>query len=434
MRYKLDVNGYVIAVSFGCYLDGCTEYMGTIPIGYNSLDDWATYSCVNAYYIDHNGNLALDQEKLAECRRKEAQDKVDNAPLVRKDLYESEELLESQYIKATVTGQAINLTDAKVLPPRIKLTNIDPSAYSDIILYVSNGTETREYTILLGELKTVDYILIEKGLVIASVNGNEEIIGEGHIRLFEGVCNIYASEVVTIEIEYSTNVQDVESLEFLQGKSTTSNKFRVEKDGTIVAKGGRISNWKIGDLGLFNDTAKMGFLSEGSGICEGVWYAGFTYDEMLQFAEEGTDLYPPIMVTNDGFAVFRSLMVGDFQTGEPAYVFIMGDMSLTGDVSANSFVQTSQADKKKNFEKLESGLDVLKDIDIYKFNYKTETDEAKKHIGFVIGDGYKYSEIATNKDNTGADVYSLVGVCVKSIQELQAQVQELEQKLKEKGI
>ena len=241
MRYKLDESGYVIAVSFGCYLEGCTEYTGTIPIGYNSLDDWATYSCINAYYIDHNGNLALDQEKLAECRRKEAQDKVDNAPVVRKDLYESEEVLESQYIKATVTGQTINLTDAKVLPPRIKLTGVDPSAYSDIILYVSNGTDTREYTILLDELETVDYILIEKGLVIACVNGNEEIIGEGHIRLFEGVCNIYASEVVTIEIEYSTNVQDVESLEFLQGKETTSNKFRILPDGSIEAQDGLFS-------------------------------------------------------------------------------------------------------------------------------------------------------------------------------------------------
>lgn len=239
MRYKLDVDGYVLAVAFGCYLDGCTEYTGTVPIGYNSLDDWATYSCVQAYYIDDNGNLALDQEKLAKCRRKEAQDKIDNAPVVRKDLYESEKVLESQYIKATVTGQTINLTDAKVLPPRIKITGVDPSAYSDITLYVSNGTDTRDYTILLEGLESVDYILIEKGSVIASVNGTEEIIGEGHIRLFEGVCNIYASEVVTIEIEYSTNVQDVENLKFLQGKETTTKRFKILEDGSIEANNGK---------------------------------------------------------------------------------------------------------------------------------------------------------------------------------------------------
>ncbi len=243
MRYKLDENGYVIAVSFGGYLDDCTEYTGTIPIGYNSLGDWATYSCVNAYYIDHDGNLALDQEKLAEIRRKEAQDKVDYAPLVRKDLYESEELLESQYIKATAKGQTITLTDAKVLPPVIVITDVDTSAYQELTLYIDNGIgqEKREYTILLDGLESVSYIAIANGLVVASINGNEEVIGSGHVRLFEGECNIYASEVVTIEIEYYTNVQDVDSLKFLQGKSTDTNKFKILEDGSIEAHNGKFS-------------------------------------------------------------------------------------------------------------------------------------------------------------------------------------------------
>lgn len=246
MRYKLNADGYVVSVAFGCYLNNCKEYTGTVPAGYSSLADWSENACINAYYIDTNGNLTLDSEKLAECRQKEARDKVDYAPVVRKDLFDSEEVLETQYIKATVTGQAINLTDAKVLPPRIKLTDVDPSAYSDIVLYVSNGTDTREYTIPLDGLETVDYILIEKGLVIASANEVEEVIGEGYVRLFDGVCNIYTSEVVTIEIEYSTNVQDVDSLEFLQGKGTNSNKFRILEDGSIIAQDGIFSGDIIG--------------------------------------------------------------------------------------------------------------------------------------------------------------------------------------------
>ena len=134
MRYKLDVNGYVIAVSFGCYLDGCAEYTGTIPIGYNSLEDWATYSCVNAYYIDNNGNLALDQEKLAEIRRKEAQEKVDNAPLLRKDIYQSEAILDSQYVKQTATGGVVVLEDANTISPRVKITGVDASAYTKLAI------------------------------------------------------------------------------------------------------------------------------------------------------------------------------------------------------------------------------------------------------------------------------------------------------------
>ena len=39
MRYKLDLYGYVSAVSFGCYLNNCAEYTGEIPVGYNTLEE-----------------------------------------------------------------------------------------------------------------------------------------------------------------------------------------------------------------------------------------------------------------------------------------------------------------------------------------------------------------------------------------------------------
>lgn len=128
MRYKLDADGYISAVSFGCALDGCTEYTGTIPSGYNTLDDWSTYACINAYYIDSNGNLALDTERLAEIRQKEAQEKIDNAPVLRKDLYGSDEVLDSQYLKKTETGDVIIVNDAKTIAPRVKVTGVTTSS------------------------------------------------------------------------------------------------------------------------------------------------------------------------------------------------------------------------------------------------------------------------------------------------------------------
>ena len=51
MRYTLDASGYICAVAFGCYLGNCKEYTGEVPTGYESLDDWATYACIQAYYI-----------------------------------------------------------------------------------------------------------------------------------------------------------------------------------------------------------------------------------------------------------------------------------------------------------------------------------------------------------------------------------------------
>ena len=95
--------------------------------------------------------------------------------------------------------------------------------------------------------------------------------------------------------------------------------------------------------------------------------------------------------------------------------------------------QTSLQEYKKNFEKLQdNALEILKQIDIYKYNLKNEQDTDKKHIGFVIGNNYKYSKEVTSLDNKGVDNYSFTSLCCKAIQELSQKVEELENKLKEK--
>ena len=94
--------------------------------------------------------------------------------------------------------------------------------------------------------------------------------------------------------------------------------------------------------------------------------------------------------------------------------------------------QTSLAKNKKNFEKLQdNALNILKTIDIYKYNLKNEKDTDKKHIGFVIGDNYNYSKEVTSLDNQGVDNYSFTSLCCKAIQELSTKVEELENKIKE---
>lgn len=94
--------------------------------------------------------------------------------------------------------------------------------------------------------------------------------------------------------------------------------------------------------------------------------------------------------------------------------------------------QTSKAEEKKNFEELENGLDIVKNTDIYKYNMKFENDEDKKHIGFVIGDKFKYREEITSKENDGVDVYSFVSVCCKAIQEQQEQIEKLQKENQQK--
>lgn len=67
MRYILDSSGYVESVSctpFNCKDKSCTEYKGSIPSGYDSLEDWATTANIRAYKIT-SGNLVYDSARDA---------------------------------------------------------------------------------------------------------------------------------------------------------------------------------------------------------------------------------------------------------------------------------------------------------------------------------------------------------------------------------
>lgn len=108
-------------------------------------------------------------------------------------------------------------------------------------------------------------------------------------------------------------------------------------------------------------------------------------------------------------------------------------MSPNG-VWSPSFNNNSLAKQKKNFKLLENALEIIKNTDIYKYNWQHEEDSKKQHIGFVIGKDYKYSKEITSIDDkdeeVGADIYSMVSVCFKAIQEQQKQIEELTNELK----
>ena len=99
-------------------------------------------------------------------------------------------------------------------------------------------------------------------------------------------------------------------------------------------------------------------------------------------------------------------------------------------ITTPKLTQTSLESQKKNFEKMQNNaLNIIRNIDIYKYNLKNEKDTDKKHIGFVIGDNYKYSKEVTSLDNTGVDTYSFVSLCCKAIQEQQKQIELLQEEI-----
>lgn len=97
----------------------------------------------------------------------------------------------------------------------------------------------------------------------------------------------------------------------------------------------------------------------------------------------------------------------------------------SGNITCVSLTQTSLAEKKKNFEKLENALDIVKDTDIYKYNMKDDKETDKKRIGIVIGENFNYREEITSQKNDGAELYPMISVLWKAVQEQQEEIEEL---------
>ena len=71
MRYILNSEGYVEAVTFGgfitCNNNSCTEYAGSVPSGYETLEEWNDNANIRAYKIV-DGNLVYDSDKDTELQ------------------------------------------------------------------------------------------------------------------------------------------------------------------------------------------------------------------------------------------------------------------------------------------------------------------------------------------------------------------------------
>ena len=190
----------------------------------------------------------------------------------------------------------------------------------------------------------------------------------------------------------------------------TNTPFVVTNEGKLIASDVQITG---GNLNMISDgntpTIKLGTYSGDqmemypSNFWMSYDYAGDTVSQYLQ---------------KGGYYVVNE------DTGQSTTVWYDG-------IETPYLAQTSLESQKKNFEKYQNALETLKNIEIYKYNLKSEEDGTKKHIGFVIGDNYNYSKEVTSKNNDGVDIYSFVSLCCKAIQEQQTQIEELQKEIKE---
>ena len=107
-----------------------------------------------------------------------------------------------------------------------------------------------------------------------------------------------------------------------------------------------------------------------------------------------------------------------------------------GYINALEVYPQSRESIKKNIEKYnENATDIVKNSEIYTYNFKSEDDNDKKHIGFVIADAggnYKTPEEVISRDREGISSYNMTSILWKAVQELQSEIEILKKRLEEK--
>ena len=154
-----------------------------------------------------------------------------------------------------------------------------------------------------------------------------------------------------------------------------SNNFNVDSNGNMSCTSATIKN---GDSFELTSSGKLKIKGNG------------TANDLFRIEESNSNNFTYIQPVGIGIANSSGNSIYVDGQGSSTYILNTG-------IETPTLTQTSLAESKKNFEKLQdNALETIKNIDIYKYNLKSEKDTDKKHIGFVIGDNYNYSKEVTS--------------------------------------
>ena len=105
-------------------------------------------------------------------------------------------------------------------------------------------------------------------------------------------------------------------------------------------------------------------------------------------------------------------------------------MAVYKPIRASTFQDSSNPKFKSNICEFTNGLDVVNGTKVYKYSLKNkiENDKYSNHVGMMLDDVSQ--EIVG--DSEGIDLYSVVSVLWKSVQQLSAKVNTLESQLEGK--
>ena len=314
-----------------------------------------------------------------------------------------------------------------------------------------NQTVTTDYAYPLIQLKDGDYQVKILGYNIGYIS----------VRLMAS--NIYTSQFATkvevssqinqtateINLEVSKKVgndeiiskinQSAETVEIsadkisLNGVVTANNNFKILGDGSMEATNGKFNGGKIQLVGGTVDNPNFSI-------------TGSNVNNYVNLAPDGITIN-----TNNGNSYLRFSgdpeTAGQFDVGGGNGVlqlipqnsrfnmYVSDAYVIQGKMHALAYNYDSKESIKKNIEKYnKNALNIIKNGEIYTYNFKIDKDSDKKYIGFIIpdeGGSYKTPIEVISNDNEGINVYNMTSIIWKAIQEQQEIIENLQKQIDE---
>lgn len=331
----------------------------------------------------------------------------------------------------------------------------------DFSIKLSNGTNTitiKNYSaeINIKYATKSDYtdIFATKVEMNSSIELNNEQI---NIKLSKKTDNdkiIAAINMSTEKEEDGSQMQLQADRINLNGVVTANGRFKILDDGSMESVNGKFSG-RIQNGG-YPATSKDGgiIISEGGTVqCTNIEvYASENMGGLIIIPNEFDEYFSNIQASfRNSQIAFRNqennehpISIGIYANTKTGYLDLpkgvinvddgtiqTKNINATGYgyfedyVRASQFVQPSSKSLKENIYKLKSNsknkkiinsaINILKNADICEYNYKGKN---KTSIGLVIGEEYNTPEEVLNEDKNGIDIYSMISLSWKAIQEL----------------
>ena len=315
-------------------------------------------------------------------------------------ILKSEYLLENIYTDVFATEAYVN-SEIKVASDEINLQLDAKVGDDEIVSKINLGIEEGQGVInLTGNTVTID-------------SDNFQLDSEGNVNCNDAVMNDAIIDDATIN---DANIND----------ATIRNASII--DGNIILKSTGETDPRI-NITDYSNTNYLAMSNNFISIYENNKTVSISPRQISLYYNSGSSTYDqPLYIRNDGNNCLIRLK--DYANNTKAEL-TGHNIYVEGIVTATDYHYVSREELKENIEKFTKGLDILKNIDIYSYNFKSEKkDDKKKKYGVVIGDKYNYAEEITNDDNSGVNLYSFISICCQSIKEQQEEIEQLKKEIK----